>query len=73
MGDNSRSSALGARVAKKSSTAVPTCKACGHPMIMDETTIQGRGGNRIKRTFLHCVNEQCGHIERIADLVEAGE
>jgi len=42
-------------------------------MIMDETTIQGRGGNRIKRTFLHCVNEQCGHIERIADLVEAGE
>jgi hypothetical protein len=36
-------------------------------MIIDETIIQGRGSQRIKRTFWHCVNGQCGHIDRIGD------
>jgi hypothetical protein len=36
-------------------------------MIIDETIIQGRNDQRIKRTFWHCVNGQCGHIDRIGD------
>jgi hypothetical protein len=36
-------------------------------MILDETIIEGRGGRKIKRTFLHCVNGQCGHIDRLGD------
>jgi hypothetical protein len=36
-------------------------------MIPDETIIDGRGGLRIKRTFLHCVNGQCGHIVRTGE------
>jgi hypothetical protein len=41
-------------------------------MIMDETIVQGQGGRSIKRTFLHCVNGQCGHIERAGDyLIDA--
>jgi hypothetical protein len=54
-------------VAKKGSGGVPKCKACGYPMIPDETIIEGRAGRKIKRTFLHCVNGQCGHIERLGD------
>jgi hypothetical protein len=54
-------------MAKKGSGAIPKCKACGYPMIMDETIIDGRGGRKIKRTFLHCVNGQCGHIQRIGE------
>lgn len=54
-------------MARKGSTGVPKCKACGYPMIMDETIVEGRGGLKIRRTFLHCVNGQCGHIERTGE------
>ena len=54
-------------MAKKNPGAAPKCKACGYPMIMDETVIEGRWGYKIKRTFLHCVNGQCGHIERVGE------
>jgi hypothetical protein len=54
-------------MAKKRDQGVPKCKACGYPMIMDETIIEGPGGRKIKRTFLHCVNGQCGHIERVGE------
>ncbi len=54
-------------MARKDSKGPRTCKACGSPMIIDETTIQGRGDQRITRTFWHCVNGQCGHIDRIGD------
>ncbi|HXT36928.1 MAG TPA: hypothetical protein VN837_15230 [Chloroflexota bacterium] len=36
-------------------------------MIPDETIIEGRGGLKIKRTFLHCINGQCGHIVRTGE------
>jgi hypothetical protein len=36
-------------------------------MIPDETIIEGGGGVKIKRTFLHCVNGQCGHIVRTGE------
>jgi len=51
----------------KKQGGVPKCKACGYPMIMDETIIEGRAGRKIKRTFLHCVNGTCGHIERVGE------
>jgi hypothetical protein len=54
-------------VAKKSSGGQPKCKACGFPMILDETIIQGRANQRIVRTFLHCINGECGHIERVGE------
>lgn len=54
-------------MAKKGSSGVPKCKACGYPMIMDETIIEGKAGRRIKRTFLHCTNGQCGHIDRVGE------
>ncbi|HEY8286915.1 MAG TPA: hypothetical protein VIJ28_21200 [Chloroflexota bacterium] len=54
-------------MAKRTLNNPPKCKACGFPMIPDETIIDGRGGLRIKRTFLHCVNGQCGHIVRTGE------
>jgi hypothetical protein len=54
-------------MAKKRPEGLQKCKACGYPMIMDETIIQARDGGRIKRTFLHCVNGECGHIQRVAE------
>ena len=56
-------------MAKKDLGAVQKCKACGSPMILDETTVDAPGGRKIKRMFLHCVNEECGHIERLRDLL----
>lgn len=38
-------------------------------MIMDETIIEGHGGRKIKRTFLHCVNGECGHITRVGEYI----
>jgi hypothetical protein len=41
-------------------------------MIVDETTVDAPGNRKIKRVFLHCVNGECGHIERLRDqLVQA--
>jgi putative protein kinase ArgK-like GTPase of G3E family len=61
-----------AGMAKKQAESGRTCKACGFPMILDETVVQGQGSTRIKRTFFHCVNGQCGHIDRVGDyLLEA--
>jgi hypothetical protein len=54
-------------MAKKHATGLQNCKACGFPMIMDETIIEGQNGGKIKRTFLHCVNGQCGHIVRVGE------
>lgn len=54
-------------MARKEAKGPRTCRACGSPMIIDETIIEGRGDQRIKRTFWHCVNGQCGHIDRIGD------
>lgn len=54
-------------MAKSRNNGLPKCKVCGHPMITDETIIEGRGGRKIKRTFLHCVNGECGHIERTGE------
>jgi hypothetical protein len=54
---------------KKKRGALPKCKACGFPMILDETLVQGRGDTVIKRTFLHCVNGQCGHIDRVGEKI----
>lgn len=54
-------------MARKGSSGLQKCKACGSPMIMDETIIQARDGGQIKRTFLHCVNGECGHIQRVAE------
>jgi hypothetical protein len=54
-------------MAKKRNNGLPKCKACGYPMIPDETIIEGPGGRKIKRTFLHCVNGQCGHIDRTGE------
>jgi hypothetical protein len=51
----------------RKATGTPKCKACGYPMIMDETIIEGGVGRQIRRTFLHCVNEECGHIQRVAE------
>jgi len=36
-------------------------------MIPDQTIIEGGAGLRIRRTFLHCVNGQCGHIVRTGE------
>ena len=52
---------------RKGSGGLQKCKACGSPMILDETIIEARDGGRIKRTFLHCVNGECGHIIRVAE------
>jgi len=38
-------------------------------MILDETIVDAPGGRQIKRMFLHCVNGECGHIERLRDLL----
>jgi len=54
-------------MAGKKDSGAPKCKACGYPMIMDETIIAAQGNRNIKRTFLHCVNGQCGHIERVGE------
>jgi hypothetical protein len=54
-------------MAKKDSGGPPKCKACGFPMILDETIIEGRANQRIVRTFLHCVNGECGHIDRVGE------
>lgn len=51
----------------KKTAGMPRCRACGYPMIMDETIIEGGAGRKIRRTFLHCVNEECGHIDRVAE------
>ncbi len=60
-------------MAKKDKGAVQKCKACGSPMILDETIIESAGNRRIKRVFLHCVNGECGHIDRLRDvLVQPG-
>jgi hypothetical protein len=56
-------------VAKKDPGAVQKCKACGSQMIVDETTVGAPGDRQIKRVFLHCVNGQCGHIERLRDVL----
>ena len=56
-------------MAKRDQGAVQKCKACGSPMIVDETIVGAPGGKRIKRVFLHCINEECGHIDRIRDLL----
>ena len=53
----------------KKAGGTPKCKVCGYPMIMDETIIEGGAGRSIRRTFLHCVNEECGHIERVGEYV----
>lgn len=54
-------------MAKQRTNGLPKCNVCGYPMIMDETIIEGRGGRKIKRTFLHCVNGECGHITRVGE------
>ena len=56
-------------MAKRQHIGTPKCNVCGHPMIMDETIIEGRSGRKIKRTFLHCVNGECGHITRVGEYV----
>jgi hypothetical protein len=54
-------------MARKRAGELQKCKVCGSPVIMDETIIQARDGGQIKRTFLHCVNGECGHIQRVAE------
>ena len=54
-------------MAKRDAGGPRKCKVCGFDMIPDETIIQGGGGLRIRRTFLHCVNGQCGHIVRTGE------
>ncbi len=56
-------------MAKKDPGAVQRCKACGSQMIVDETLVAAPGNRTIKRLFFHCVNGQCGHIERIQDVL----
>ncbi len=60
-------------MAKKDAGAVRMCKACGSPMIVDETVVAGAHGRRIKRTFLHCVNGECGHIDRLGETLLAAD
>ena len=56
-------------MAKKDHGAVQKCKACGSLMIIDETIVEAPGGRKIKRIFLHCVNGECGHIDRLRDVL----
>ncbi len=54
-------------MAKRGAEGPRKCKVCGFDMIPDETIIQGGAGLQIRRTFLHCVNGQCGHIVRTGE------
>ena len=54
-------------MAKKRNGGLQKCKVCGFAMIIDETIIEARDGGKIRRTFLHCVNGECGHIERVGE------